>query len=388
MTTASLPAVQDPPAHGPLATLRRVDWLLLGTTLFLLAFGMLMILSASSNYADHRYGNSLHFVTRQGMGVGLGLVSMAVVLFSPMKWIRRGGVWVYVVALIGMLLVFTPLGHKAYGAVRWISLGPIKIQPSEFARIGLVLVLGVFLHRNQGRINDIVGVLLMVVLITLPMIGLLMAQPDFGTTLLTGVLVFVMVFLSGLRWGWIAMLAVVGGVLGVFGAIVAPYRHKRITAFLSPFENLEGSGHQVIQGWIAMASGGWTGQGIAGGIAQRGNLPEAHTDFIGAVVGEDLGALGMIVLVVAFGVLVWRGYAIAARARTLYGTLIAAALTTLLASQAVVNLGVLVGWAPPKGLVLPFMSYGSSAVVAHLLCVALILRISVDSETSARRGES
>ncbi|TVQ91698.1 MAG: putative lipid II flippase FtsW [Deltaproteobacteria bacterium] len=390
MSTASLPVVQDPPEHGPLATLRRLDWWLLGTTLALLAFGMIMILSASSNYADHRYGDSMHFVTRQGMGAAFGLTAMIGILFCPMRWIRRYGPWIYLFGLVGLVLVFTPLGHKAYGAVRWISLGPIKIQPSEFARIGLVLTLAGFLHRNQGRINDVVGVLFPVGLISSAMIVLLMLQPDFGTTVLTCALIFVMVFISGLNWVWVGSLGVTFVVAAGLGAIVAPYRLQRVTSFLNPFDDLEGAGHQVIQGWIAMASGGLTGQGIAGGIAQRGNLPEAHTDFIAAVVGEDLGAIGMILLVSAFGILVWRGYGIAARASSLYGALVAAALTTLLASQAVVNLGVLVGWAPPKGLVLPFLSYGASAVVAHLVCVGLLLRISTElpHSPSTERGTS
>ncbi len=175
-------------------------------------------------------------------------------------------------------------------------------------------------------------------------------------------------------------------VLGAILAVIEPYRVRRLLSFTDPLENADGSGYQVVQGWIAMASGGWTGQGLAGGVAQRGNLPEAHTDFIAAVVGEDLGAIGVSVMVAAFVVLVWRGYGIAARATDLYGALVATALSTLLASQALVNLGVLVGWAPPKGLVLPFLSYGASAVVAHLLCVGILLRISIHADPDRPGG--
>jgi cell division protein FtsW len=377
MNSAVLPAVAEPRAQGPLAALRRLDWALLALTLALVAFGMLMILSASSLFADQRYGDPLHFVVRQGMGVAFGLVAMVAVLLTPMAWIRRAGPLLYALSLVGLVLVFTPLGHKAYGAVRWISLGPLKIQPSEFARIGLVMTLGWYLARNQGRVNDVVGVVIPALGVSMLMFLLLMAQPDFGTTVLTAALVGVMLFVAGMSWGWVISLFTGAAVLGGFLALLEPYRVKRLLSFSDPFENAEGSGYQVVQGWIAMASGGWTGQGLAGGIAQRGNLPEAHTDFIAAVIGEDLGAIGVSLMIFAFVLLVWRGYAIAARATDLYGALVAAALSTLLASQAVVNLAVLVGWAPPKGLVLPFLSYGASAVVAHLLCVAVLLRISI-----------
>lgn len=377
MSQVALPAVPEPVADGPFAALRRLDWWLLGVTLGLVAFGMLMIFSASSIYADQRYGDPLYFVVRQGMGVVFGLVAMVAVLLCPMRWIRSYGWVLYLVSIVGLVLVFTPLGHRAYGAVRWISLGPIKIQPSEFARIGLVLALGMFLARNRGRINDVIGVISIALVIPSVMFVLLMFQPDFGTTVLTALLVVIMLIVGGLSWAGILTLLAGGGAAGAFLALRERYRAERIAHFLDPLESADGAGYQVVQGWIAMASGGWTGQGLGGGIAQRGNLPEAHTDFIAAVVGEDLGVVGIVVMVGAFVVLIWRGFSIAMRATDLFGTLVATALSTLLASQALVNLGVLVGWAPPKGLVLPFLSYGASAVVAHLLCVALLLRISM-----------
>jgi cell division protein FtsW len=195
-----------------------------------------------------------------------------------------------------------------------------------------------------------------------------------------------MLVVAGLHLGWVVSGGGVAVVVLMFVAALAPYRLRRIMSFWDPFEDHEGSGHQVIQGWIAMANGGWTGQGIASGVAQRGNLPEAHTDFISAVVGEELGVLGWVVLVGLYLVVVWRGFGIASRSPTLFGALVASALTTLLASQAVINLGVVVGWMPAKGLVLPFMSYGSSAVVAHLLCVGLLLRVSMQNPDQ-REGE-
>lgn len=386
MSSASLPVVPDPPAKGPFEALRRLDWALVALTVILIAFGMLMITSASSLHADVRYGDPTHFVVRQGMGVGVGVLGIVALLFCPIRWIRSYGWVLYLAGIIGLILVFTPLGHRAYGATRWLSLGPIKIQPSEFARLGLVLWLGWFLSKNSGRIHEFVGVIVPAIAMGVPMVVLLMTQPDFGTTVLTSALVMVMLFVAGIRWAVVGGLGLVGGVLIGIGAIIEPYRIRRLLSFTSPLDDPTGAGHQVVQGWIAMASGGWFGQGMAGGVAQRGNLPEAHTDFIAAVVGEDLGAMGISLLILLFIVFIWRGYAIAARARTPFGSLVATALTTLLASQAVVNLAVLVGWSPPKGLVLPFLSYGASAVVAHLLCVGMLLRISIDRDPDAPRG--
>jgi cell division protein FtsW len=378
MSTA-LPAVPDPERPSPLAAVRRLDWWLLGTVVLFLGYGLLMILSATSLVADQRYTDPFHYILRQGAGVVGGLTLATAVVLTPWTWLRRAAWPAYLAGLVGLMLVFTPLGHTAYAATRWISLGGIHLQPSEFAKLGLILVMAHYLAANEGRLSDLLGVVVPALAIVLPMIVLLMLEPDFGTTVVTSVLVFLMLVIAGLHWGWVTTLGVLGGVLLSVGAVIAPYRVERLTSFLDPMSYPDTSGYQVIQGWIAMASGGWYGQGLASGVAQRGNLPEAHTDFISAVVGEELGAVGWIVLVGLYLVFVWRGFGIAARSRTLFGTLVAAAVTTLLASQAVINLGVVVGWMPAKGLVLPFMSYGASAVVAHLLAVGLLLRVSMET---------
>jgi len=167
-------------------------------------------------------------------------------------------------------------------------------------------------------------------------------------------------------------------------AVLEPYHMRRFATFFDPFADTAGSGYQVIQGWIALASGGWSGRGITGGFAQSGFLPEAHTDFISAVVGEEFGALGFVALVLSYALLVWRGTVIARRAADFFGMLLAMGITLLMGSQAIINLGVVVGVLPPKGLVLPFLSYGSSAALVHTLCVALLLRISMHRAPEAR----
>lgn len=382
---SALPALPSPDEGGALQTLRRLDWWLLGAVLLLLGYGSLMILSASTLHADQAFGDPLRFVLRQGLGIGFGLAGLVAILLVPWTWLRRGAWPVYLACLVGLVLCLVPgIGHDVLGAYRWIKLGPINIQPSEFAKIALILVTASYLAANEGRLGDILGVGMPAFGIAVPMIALLMLEPDFGTTVITVALLGILLFMAGLHWGWVATLGVVGGVVLSLAAVVAPYRLARITSFWDPFQDVQGGGHQVVQGWIAMASGGWWGQGIASGIAQRGNLPEAHTDFISAVVGEELGVAGWWVLIGLYLVLVWRGFGIAARARTLFGTLVASAVSALLASQALINLGVVVGWMPAKGLVLPFMSYGASAVVAHLICIGLLLRVSMEAEPDER----
>lgn len=352
----------------------------------LLCFGFIMIYSASALEADEKYGNALHFTMRQGAGAIAGCVGIVVLQIMPVDLLKRWSPLMYVLGIIALILVFTPLGYTAYGASRWIRLGGINIQSSEFAKIALILLLARYLSNNEGRLSDIVGVVVPALVIPLPVIGLLLAEPDFGTTVITVGITGVMLFVAGLQWRFTFLIGAALGAVFSFIAVLEPYRIRRFTSFLDPFKDPEGSGYQVIQGWIAMGSGGWWGQGIATGVAKRGGLPEAHNDFISAVVAEELGVWGWSILILLYIVLIWRAYQISSQANDLYGSLIGTAVTTMLSVQIVINLGVVVGWMPSKGLVLPFMSYGASAVVAYLICIGLLLRIS--SETKVRLNES
>jgi cell division protein FtsW len=291
-----------------------------------------------------------------------------------------------VASIVALVLVLTPLGHTANNAQRWIALGGVHVQPSEFAKLALILFVGDYLARNEGRLRDVVGVALPAVGLAVPVFVLVMLEPDFGTTVILAGIVGVLLFVGGLPMRWVAVLGGLG-VSGLAGlAVLEPYRVKRLVSFLDPFKDPDGAGYQVGQGWIALASGGLYGQGLASGVAQRGFLPEAHTDFIAAVVGEELGAIGFGVLVLGYGVLIWRGTVIASRATDLYGMLVASATTALLGAQTAINLGVVTGLMPAKGLVLPFLSYGSSAVVVHAMCVGLLLRVGMEGRAFESAG--
>jgi cell division protein FtsW len=302
-------------------------------------------------------------------------------LFTPWRTLRKAAWWIYGADFVLLLTVYTQ--HAVNGSHRWIKIGFINVQPSEYAKIAIILVLAHYLSANEGRIRDFWGVLVPAVLVPVPILAAVFLEPDFGSFLVLSVLVGLLLFLAGLQWRWI-----VGGGAAALAAItflllLEPYRVKRLQSFGDPFADSGGAGYQVVQGWIALASGGWFGHGLGTGVAQRGFLPEAHTDFISAVVGEELGAVGWIAMMVAYMVVVWRGTHIASRAPDLFGQLVAMGVTTLLGMQAIINLGVVCGWLPAKGLVLPFLSYGASAVTVHIICVGLLLRIGLEGRSDA-----
>jgi len=361
---------------------RTWDWPLLAITVVLAGLGLLMILSASSLNADARYGNAMHYVTRQLVGMGIGGVGAAVVLMAPWSWLRRGAWPAYLMTLVLMLLVLSPLGYSANGATRWISLGPVNLQPSEFAKLATVVIMAHYLSCNEGRLRDVVGVVVPGLTLMVPLLVLVIFQRDFGTTVILLGLAGVLLFVAGLQWRYVFGLVSGAAVMLTLLILIEPFRIRRLMSFLDPFADPDGAGYQVVQAWIALATGGLTGVGLASGVAQRGFLPEAHTDFIVAVIGEELGAIGWSLTVLLLVGLIWRGIVIATRTDSLFGMLVAVGISAMFAAQAIINIGVVGGVLPAKGLVLPFLSYGASAAMLNTFCVGILLRISM--ETDAR----
>ncbi len=356
------------------------DWWLLLTATALAGFGMLAILSASSLGADATYENRFHFVVRQTLGLVIGAAVGAAVVGMPYGWLRRLAWPAWLVSVALLVAVLTPwFGHTAKGATRWISLGPVNVQPGELAKVALIAMLSHYLANNRGRLADILGVGLPGLGLVLPLVLLVIFQKDFGTTVILLGLAGVLFFAAGLQWRWmlgggLATIALLG-----FLILVEPYRIRRLVSFLDPFADPDGAGYQVVQGWIALATGGIFGAGLASGVAQRGFLPEPHTDFVSAVVGEELGALGWLLIVALMIALVWRAARIAEKAPDLFGMLAATGIAALFGAQAIINLGVVCGLLPAKGLVLPFLSYGASAVVVHATCIGVLLKVRLES---------
>ncbi|MBX2798747.1 MAG: putative lipid II flippase FtsW [Myxococcales bacterium] len=352
------------------------DWPLIVCTALLVVFGLLMIQSASAEFADAAFRDRLHFVKRQSVGLGIGLVASMVLMALPYEVLRRLAIPAYGVTLFLMFLVMTPLGHSVNGATRWLLFGPITVQPSEIAKLALVMVLADYLTNNRGRLHDVVGVGLPGVGLLLPMMAMMVYQRDFSTTLILLGLAAVLFIIAGLRWGYVVGGIAVGAVVLAALVRIEPYRMRRLAGFADPFADPGGAGYQVVQGWIALATGGATGTGLANGVAQRGFLPEPYTDFIIAVIGEELGAVGVGLAMLLLLLLVWRALVIAQRAPDLFGMLAATGLGAMFAIQAIINVGVVGGLFPATGLVLPFLSYGASAAVINVMAVGILLKVS------------
>ncbi|HMV67835.1 MAG TPA: putative peptidoglycan glycosyltransferase FtsW [Myxococcota bacterium] len=357
---------------------------LAGATAILVIFGLVMVVSASSHFSLKVYGSPWSFGLRQLFAVALGLAAGGAVLLLPWRLflkLPRPAWWASVLLLAA---VQSPLGHAAKGAPRWINLGFFNLQPSELAKVALALMMARHLARNEGRIRDVLGTVASGVGgYLVPMLVLVALQRDLGSMALLGGVTGVALFVAGLelRWMFAAFGAAAAG--GALMIVFEEFRARRILSFFDPHADAEGGGYQIVQGWVAMAVGGVGGQGLGHGVAQQGFLPEAHTDMIMAVVVEELGILGWATVFVLHGIILWRGTRIAADCRGLYEMIAASCITAVIGAQVVINTGVIGGLVPPKGLVLPFMSYGASAMLANLIEVAILMRIARENQRYA-----
>jgi len=368
MTRSSKPV---PPAEaGP------VDLSLASTLVGLIAFGVVMVYSASAVYANNMFGNGYHFLVRQTAFALLGFVVLAVFAHVRIEWLRKSTYPVLLLAVILMLAVALGLGRSAGGATRWLAIGPVNVQPAELAKLAMIMWLAHSLAKKAHRVRTFsIGFLPHVIVACLLML-LCLAQPDFGSAVMIALLTFVVLFAAGARAGYL-----LGGVLlalpiGYAAIASSPYRMRRITAFLEPFEHRQGAGYQITESLMGFGSGGWTGVGLGDGRQKLLFLPEAHTDFISAIIGEELGFIGVVLLCCAFAWLVLRGLRSAWRVQDEYAGYLAAGMTLFIGLQAFINLAVAMGLLPTKGLALPFVSYGGSSLLVNAAAAGIILNVS------------
>ena len=266
------------------------DTLLVLVTLGLVAFGLVMVYSASAIEAARSTGDPFHYLARQGLAAVIGLAGMGWLARLPTWRFARVGWVLYVAVTVGLILVFVPgLGQEANGAIRWIGAGSLRVQPSEFMKVALVLVLAERVNRMAGGVADLKHGILPVLAISLPPLLLVLAEPDFGTTVVLAVIVGIILVIGGARPSWIAGLGLAGGVAAVVAVCSNEYRMARVLAWLDPWKDEQGGGYQVIQSWVALHRGGLDGQGLGIAMSKMQFLPFAHTDFVAAVVGEELG---------------------------------------------------------------------------------------------------
>ncbi|MGD9764550.1 MAG: putative lipid II flippase FtsW [Candidatus Binatia bacterium] len=357
--------------------LTRPDVWLLAAVGGLLGLGMVMVLNVSYFQAEVRYGDPYVFFRKHLVSVAIGVIAMLLASRVRLDLLERWAAFMLPLCLLGLVLVLTPgIGVERGGAQRWIALGGFSLQPSEFVKLGVVLFLARWISRHRERMASFVdGVLPALVCVGL-CCALILGQPDFGTTIILGGLALLMLFIGGARPWHIGSLVLLG-LFGIVAAVqVAPYRMRRMFAFLDPFEHSQDSGFQLVQSLIAFGSGGVTGVGLGESKQKMLFLPEAHTDFIFALVGEELGLVGALLVLALFAVIAVRGLRVAVRHPDPFASLLAFGITAVLILSAVVNIGVVLGALPTKGLPLPLMSYGGSALLATMIQVGVLAALS------------
>jgi len=378
---------QGQAVRAPARVAPQWDYWLLGATLVLLVLGVIMVYSASVSIAS-RAGNSTHFLVRQSGSVLVGVLAMTAVAHSAMRLWERAGPYLLFLSIALLVAVLLPgVGVNVNNSTRWVSLGVVNLQPSEFVKVFVVIYVAGYLVRRQDKLIYFSGGVATMGMVVAAIGILLLQEPDYGAFAVILITVLAMLFLGGVRF-WHFFLVVSAATVGmVLLALIAPYRLARVTGFLDPWADPFNSGFQLTQALIAFGRGEWFGVGLGASVQKLFYLPAAHTDFVFAVLAEELGLVGVFGVMLLFSIVVWRAFRIARRAERVgepYGARLAEGLGVLLGLQAMINMGVNMGVLPTKGLTLPLISYGGSSVVAS--CVAVGLLLMVDHQTRRRRS--
>lgn len=354
----------------------RLDPWLLMSTLLLAGFGLIMVLSSSGIMAERVYDDKYFFFKRQLMFTGIGLVTMIACMQIPRR-VLYGLTYLWVAAAVVLLgLCITPLGVNVNGASRWIHVGPVNIQPLEFAKVALVLYLAYFFAKKQDLVQTFSVGFLPPFIVTGFLCGLLLLQPDFGGAVVLSGLLFFMCMVGGTRFSYLFISLIFGAGAGWLLISSSPYRFKRWTAFLDPFASAQNEGYQLVQSLYAFGSGRIFGTGLGAGKQKLFFLPEAHNDFIMAVVGEELGFIGMSLFFLAITFFLFRAFRVAQKLEDLQDRFTAFGVTCILALGMILNLAVVLGTVPPKGVAMPFISYGGSSLTVSFICAGILLNLS------------
>ncbi|HUS29529.1 MAG TPA: putative lipid II flippase FtsW [Kofleriaceae bacterium] len=381
--SASLIAIQHPSATLPE---RSYDLLLIGAVFALLTIGTIEIYSATAAEALTQWGSSTHFLTRQLLYITVGAVAM----WQAARFdYRRLRAWVYPLLLISLFLLAAVLGMpKINGAKRWIPLGPFTFQPVEIAKVALVTYLAYSLGRKADQVKTFTIGFVPHLIVCGMMMVLLLAQPDLGSSVVLGLTTLGMLFMAGARVSYI-LLAVLGAAPVAYHMVVGtPWRMQRFLAYFNPDAYANKEAYQFLQARLAIGSGGLTGNGLGHGHQTLGYMPEAQNDFILAPIGEELGWIGIAVVLALFAILMWRGIRAALGARDVFGGYLAFGITLMFGVQVLFNVGVVLGVVPNKGITLPLVSYGGSSLVITMFLVGLMLNVGRRAERTAKRAST
>ena len=359
----------------------RIDFILLIVTLALVGVGIVMVYSTSAIIAGDRFGDPYYFLKRQGLYAGIGFVLMILMMFVPYRILKKFAYPILIFSVLVLIAVLIPgIGHRAGGSMRWLKIQSFSFQPSEFAKLGLVIFLAYFLTKKDERIRSFSFGFLPTVLLSGLVIALVAREPDFGAALFLSTLVFLLMFVSGARVIYIVGAFVLAVPVVYYFLMNVGYRYKRLMSFIRPWEDPTGTSFQIIQSFLSFGSGGLFGLGLGEGRQKLFFLPAPHTDFIFSVIGEELGLVGAMVVVLLFFIFTVRGIHIGLSLEDKFASYLALGITLMISLQAVINMGVVLGLLPTKGLTLPLVSYGGTSLVTNLVGVGILLHLSTHME--------
>jgi cell division protein FtsW len=385
VTTSALPALSPRLSFFSALVRRRPDPWLFVPAAVLVVLGALMVLNTTYFLSQTKTGDAFHFFKAHLVHIVIGVVVCGLLSQFSLSGLRRLALPLALLSCALLVAIWIPgLGMSRGGARRWVRLGPLLIEPSELLKLGLVFFLADLLSRRIDRLHELKAGLLPVFIIVLPIVSILLKQPDFGSAVMVVFLAFALLFASGAR---LEHLGAAGGIALaglILQALIKPYRMRRLAAFVDPWRSARGAGFQLVQSFIALGEGGKWGQGLGAGRQKMFYLPQAHTDFVFAVVTDDFGIVGAVAVIAMFAIILCRGMRIAHAETDPFGSLLGVGLSSLFAVQVLINIAVVIGLVPTKGLPLPFLSYGGSSIVMALAELGALMALSRRPAMSTR----
>lgn len=352
-------------------------WLML-FTLMLVIFGLIMVFSASYYYSISQDGTAYSYLLRHGMWVIIGLGAMIFGAAFDYRRYKKLAIPVCILSVILLILVLTPLGQTTNGATRWLRLGPITIMPGEIAKLAAILFVAWFLSEDTNRIKSILRGILPLIGVAGVYGGLIIMQPNLSTAITVCGIIIAMMLVAGLKWRYVVTAGGIGiaGILSIVLFMKDSYWYTRLTSFTDPFADPLNEGYQAVQSLLALGSGGLFGVGLGKSVQKNLYLPEPQNDFILAIIGEELGFVGLLLLIVLYCLFIWRGTHVAINAPDQFGMLLASGIVLMVAIQVILNIAVVTSSMPPTGINLPFISYGGNALLIFMFSAGVLINIS------------
>lgn len=357
------------------------DFILFCTVMILVAIGVVMVYSASSysSFFDPDIRDSMHYLKRQGPFAVIGIIAMFVMVRLDYHKLKKYTKFIMVITAILLVVVFA--FKDINGAHRWIPLGFFNLQPSEIAKYIIVLYMAKSIEHKGEKIKSFKYGIMPYLIVSGGFAAIILFEPNLSIATVILLVTLILLFVGGARWLHFVQLIGAVGIVGVIGILIQPFRIARVVSFLDPWKDPKGKGYQIIQSLLALGSGGITGVTLGKSRQKAYYIPEPHTDFIFAIIGEELGLIGCTLIIILFLIFIWRGIRTAMRAKDTYGTLVAVGITSVIAVQAIINIAVVTGSMPVTGVPLPFISYGGSSLLFNLMAVGVLLNVSRQTNT-------